>query len=106
MSNRIGAFWVKKIKNGEHAGETMMSGVLSDLRGDFPVVAFKNRKKDKENQPDYILMTSEPKDSKKSIAQDVEGIDQTRTDKGDGVDSAPVPETAPEEDINVGDIPF
>ena len=27
MSNRIGALWVKKIKNGEHAGETMLSGV-------------------------------------------------------------------------------
>jgi hypothetical protein len=102
MSNRIGAFWVKKIKNGEHAGETMLSGILSDLRGDFPVVAFKNRKKEKENQPDYILMTSEPKEEKKSIAQDVEGINQERSSAGDGVD-APA-EGA--EGINVGEIPF
>ena len=109
MSNRIGALWVRKIKNGERAGETYLSGVMSDLRGDFPIVAFKNKKKEKENQPDYIIMTSEPqeKQEKKSVAQDIEGIDQTRSDAGDGVDEVPsAKNSAGDDDINVEDIPF
>ena len=109
MSNRIGALWVRKIKNGERAGETYLSGVMSDLRGDFPIVAFKNKKKEKENQPDYIIMTSEPqeKQERKSVAQDVEGIDQTRSDEGDGVDDVPANAKASgDDDINVEDIPF
>lgn len=112
MSNRIGALWVRKIKNGERAGETYLSGVMSDLRGDFPIVAFKNKKKEKENQPDYIIMTSDPqekREEKKSIAQDVEGIDQTRKDEGDGVDNVPAAKAKDGEagdDINVDDIPF
>ena len=53
-------------------------------------------------------MTSEPKEERKSIAQDVEGIDQSRTEAGDGVDSPTtnVAGTSPDQEINPEDISF
>jgi len=59
-ARKIGAFWLKKDKNGQ----SYMAGSLEDLSGDIKVVLFKNSKKEKENQPDYLLYLSEPKEDK------------------------------------------
>lgn len=61
MSFPIGSLWLKESK----AGDKYFSGVLKDLRGDIPVVVFKNNKKETENQPDYLLYRSEPKEEVK-----------------------------------------
>jgi hypothetical protein len=37
--------------------------VISDLRGDIQIVVFKNDKKT-DNQPDYDILLSEPKEGK------------------------------------------
>ena len=60
MSKRkIGALWSKKTEEGkEH-----FTGVISDLRGDIQIVVFKNDKKT-DNQPDYDILLSEPKEEK------------------------------------------
>ena len=61
MSNKkIGALWSKK--TGE--GKEYFTGVISDLRGEIQIVIFKNDKKEKENQPDYDILLSEPKEEK------------------------------------------
>ena len=61
MNNRkIGALWSKKTT----AGMEYFSGVISDLRGEIQIVVFKNDKKN-ENQPDYDILLSEPKEQEK-----------------------------------------
>jgi len=52
---KIGVLWINK-KEGK---KTYMSGVLKDLRGDIPVVVFKNDEKEGK-QPDYNVYLSEP----------------------------------------------
>lgn len=60
MANRkIGALWSKKTNEGKE----YFSGVISDLRGDIQFVIFKNDKKN-ENQPDYNILVSEPREGK------------------------------------------
>ncbi len=62
MTNRkIGALWSKKTSEGKE----YFSGVISDLRGEIQIVAFKNDKKENENQPDYDILLSEPKEQEK-----------------------------------------
>lgn len=57
MSKRkIGALWSKQTEEGKE----YYSGVITDLRGDIQIVAFKNDKKT-ENQPDYDILLSESK---------------------------------------------
>ncbi len=51
MAKRIGALWLKTSKDGE----TFYSGVIQDLRGDIPIVVFKNTRKEKETQPDFNI---------------------------------------------------
>ncbi len=40
-------------------------GVISDLRGEIQIAVFKNHKKQTENQPDYDILLSEPKEKEK-----------------------------------------
>ena len=61
MSKRkIGALWSKKASEGQE----YLTGVLSDLRGDIQIVVFQNEKKT-DNQPDYDILLSEPKEEDK-----------------------------------------
>ena len=46
-------------------GKEYYSGVITDLRGDIQIVIFKNDKKT-DNQPDYDILLSEPKEKGKS----------------------------------------
>lgn len=52
----IGALWSKKTSDGKE----YLAGVISDLRGDIKIAVFKNEKKN-DNQPDYDILLSEPK---------------------------------------------
>ena len=62
MTNRrIGALWSKKTAEGRE----YLTGVISDLRGDIQIVVFKNDNKKNENQPDYDILLSEPKQEDK-----------------------------------------
>jgi uncharacterized protein (DUF736 family) len=56
---KIGALWSKKTSDGKN----YLSGVISDLRGDIQIVVFRNDKKT-ENQPDYDILLSVPKEEK------------------------------------------
>jgi len=56
-SKRIGALWVRTTQDGKQ----YFSGVLNDLRGDINIAIFQNDRKEKENQPDYNIILSEPK---------------------------------------------
>ena len=47
----IGALWVGKDKNGN----TMLSGNLESAQGKKKILAFKNRYKNDEKQPDYRI---------------------------------------------------
>ena len=60
-NRRIGALWSKKAKEGQE----YFSGVISDLRGDIQIVVFRNDSKKNENQPDYNILLSEPKEVEK-----------------------------------------
>ena len=57
MAKKIGALWLKTKADGE----TFYSGVIEDLRGDIPIVVFQNNRKEKENQPDFNIVRSEPR---------------------------------------------
>ena len=62
MANKkIGALWSKTTSEGQE----YFSGVISDLRGEIQIVVFKNDKKESENQPDYDILLSEPKEEVK-----------------------------------------
>ena len=61
MANtKIGALWSKKTTEGKE----YFTGVISDLRGDIQIVVFRNDKKQNDNQPDYDILLSEPKEEK------------------------------------------
>jgi uncharacterized protein (DUF736 family) len=60
MPNRkIGALWSRKTADGKE----YFTGVISDLRGDIQIVVFENDKKQNENQPDYDILVSEPREA-------------------------------------------
>lgn len=63
MSKKIGALWLKTSQDGKK----FMSGVLEGLGGDIQIVVFKNDKKEKENQPDYNIMRSEPREASAEV---------------------------------------
>ena len=52
----IGACWIKDGKNGKY-----MSGNIEIDGKKTYIVIFKNHRKQKENQPDYNILLSEPK---------------------------------------------
>ena len=60
-SKKIGALWSKKTKDGAE----YFTGVISDMRGDIQIVVFKKDSKQNENQPDYDILLSEPKEAEK-----------------------------------------
>ena len=68
MANKrkIGALWSKKTEEGRE----YLMGVISDLRGDIQIVAFKNDKKT-DNQPDYDILLSEPKKEDEEIVSSI-----------------------------------
>lgn len=51
---RIGALWVRKSKDGKK----YLSGIIETMYGDIQIAAFINDKKEKENQPDYNLVSN------------------------------------------------
>ncbi len=60
MSKRkIGALWSKKAEDGKE----YFTGVISDLRGNIQIVVLRNAKKT-DNQPDYDILLSEPKEER------------------------------------------
>ena len=65
MAKRIGALWLKTSKDGE----TFYSGVIKDLRGDIPIVVFKNTRKEKETQPDFNIVLSEGRKESVSVEE-------------------------------------
>ena len=57
---KIGALWSRKTEQGKE----YLTGMITDLRGDIQIVVFQNEKKS-ENQPDYDILRSEPKEESK-----------------------------------------
>lgn len=55
--NKLGALWQKKDKNGQ----TYFSGKV----GDNSVVVFKNKNKNADKHPDWIIYESQPQGEKK-----------------------------------------
>lgn len=98
MMNKIGCLWIKKSKDGKQ----YFSGMLSDMRGDFPVVAFRNEKKEKENQPDFLVYVSEPiKEEKGEAIEDIQ-VEEKPIEKKKSSEEPPMEEEAP----LVGDLPY
>jgi hypothetical protein len=96
MAKKIGALWVRKQKDGS----AYMTGVidLGVIHGEIQIVAWKNKDKKEQKQPDYTINLSEPKKEERG---EVAAID---------IDApSPFPNektSAPEDDIDVRDIPF
>ena len=61
VKRKIGALRSKKTKEGAE----YFTGVISDLRGEIQIVVFQNDSKQKDNQPDYNILLSEPKEVEK-----------------------------------------
>jgi uncharacterized protein (DUF736 family) len=68
--NELGALWLKDGKNGKY-----MSGKLTTPGGeDVQIVVFKNNYKQKDNQPDYRILKSEPKGASNAQEQAVKDV--------------------------------
>ncbi|AEA33646.1 hypothetical protein [Hippea maritima] len=63
MAKTVGALWLREYeKDGKR--RKMMAGELDlGALGTVKIAVFKNEKKEKENQPDYRIVLSEPNDS-------------------------------------------
>ena len=63
MNKTVGALWVREYeKDGKK--RKMMSGELDlGALGTIKIAVFKNDKKEKDNQPDYRIVLSEPNGS-------------------------------------------
>jgi hypothetical protein len=61
--NKFFALWVNKSKDGKQ----YMSGTLGDMK----IMIFKNDRKEKENQPDYVAYLA-PKERKEQQQQEAE----------------------------------
>ena len=57
MSKTIGALWKRQSKGGL----SYLSGILEDISGDVQIAVFVNDKKEKESQPDFRIVRSDPK---------------------------------------------
>jgi hypothetical protein len=60
-SKKIGALWLKQaVKDGKKIG--YMTGMIDlGALGEMQIVVLKNTHKEKENQPDYNIVLSEPR---------------------------------------------
>lgn len=68
--NELGALWLKDGKNGKY-----MSGKITTPGGEeVQIVVFKNNYKQKENQPDYRILKSEPKGGSNAQEQAVKDV--------------------------------
>ena len=52
----IGAFWKKEKTNEDGTKKSYLSGTLTLDGVAYPVVVFKNEKKEKDSQPDFRMM--------------------------------------------------
>ncbi len=96
MANRkIGALWLRKSKDGL----SFLSGVVQDMRGDINIAVFKNDRKEKDNQPDYNIVLSEPREEKRPARAD-------NFFGGDQAEKLPTGEFPADDEINVDNIPF
>lgn len=89
---RIGALWVRKSKDGKR----YISGIIETMYGDLQVAAFLNDKKEKENHPDYHLVSNGLKLDVAESGRSGSGrdpLDPLGEDMGDGI---------PENEIEVG----
>jgi len=89
MNKKIGCLWLKK---GENVGQ-YFSGVLEDMRGEFQIVVFPNKKKEKETHPHFIIYVSESKEKKDEYT-------------GASLPVVEEPTNSSETDIGVEDIPM
>ncbi len=58
-SKQIGALWKHEAKSGD-AGVYLRGNLDLGALGQVPIAVFKNTRKEKENQPDYRIVLSEP----------------------------------------------
>ena len=61
MALKVGALWLREATDKEGKPFKYFSGVIQTLNGDAHIVVFRNRNKEKENHPDYLIYRSEPK---------------------------------------------
>lgn len=109
----IGALWVRKSK----AGVTYMSGMLNDISGDIKIAIFKNNRKEKDSQPDYQIVLSQPTEQKRAADSFMAPAETERPNSFgeggfatkaeiEGPGEIPVVEDVNPEDIDVAKIPF
>jgi uncharacterized protein (DUF736 family) len=93
MAKRIGALWAKKKKDGE----VYLTGTidLGIIHGEIQMVAWKNKDKKKDNQPDFTINLSEPRQEKPESVPSIEVDDPLGLDEG-----------KPEDETGVDEIPF
>ena len=61
MTLKVGALWVREAKDKDGNTFKYFSGVLQTLERDIPIVVFKNKRKERDNHPDYLVYRSDPK---------------------------------------------
>jgi hypothetical protein len=67
-SKVVGRLWVHRGKDGK---DTYFTGVVNaGVFGDIQVAIFKNNRKEKDNQPDYNIVLSEPREEKAAAIED------------------------------------
>ena len=66
---KLGAMWISKNPKVAYSGQLDGDALP---KGKIPIIVFKNSKKERENQPDYIIYLSEPKGKPKK--DDTEGV--------------------------------
>lgn len=67
QENKIGALWSKKGPKGDYmTGEIELNGQKTKI------VVFYNSHKEKENQPDWNILISKPKEQEENSLEDVD----------------------------------
>ncbi len=97
---KLGALWLKSSEKEKQ----YFSGVLEDMRGDIPIVVFINKKKEKDNQPDYIVYLSELQEKKEGGYATAPAPVIQKPNSPSGVVQEPIQEK--NDEIDVGNIPF
>jgi uncharacterized protein (DUF736 family) len=92
MAKRIGALWTKKKKDGE----VYLTGTvdLGIIHGEIQIVAWQNKDKTKDKQPDFTIKLSESRQEKPDSVPSIEvddplGLDDRKTEDEIGVDEIP-----------------